>query len=178
MLARAAEAQKQNQFDEAEELYRNALSLIDSAFPDALDKRGPVAAALARTLFSASNEQNAIEVIDDHLKRVELNAPQDYNTVAQLHDLAGTFLGNANRFEESIQRFEKSLTLKSQANSDPSDVASTYAKIAISHARLNNKEKARIALKKSKELLEANVAPDDESLKRIESIAEKYDMSL
>ncbi len=101
-MARAAEAQKKNQFDEAEGLYSSALSLIDSAFPDALDKRGPVAAALARTLFSANNVQNAINVIYNHIKRVELNAPQDITMIAQLHDLAGTFLGNSNQFEESI----------------------------------------------------------------------------
>ncbi len=178
LLARAAEAQKKKKFDDAEKLYSSALSLIDSTFPDTLDKRGPVAATLARTLFGAGKVQEAVSVIDDHLKRLELNPSQDFNITAQFHDLAGTFLGNSNRFEESIVRFKKSLKLKSQANSDPADIASTYAKIAISHARLNNKEEAGAALKESKKLLEANAAPDDESLKRIESIATKYGLSL
>ncbi|MCP4605830.1 MAG: hypothetical protein GY847_35810 [Proteobacteria bacterium] len=178
LLARADEEKKKNQFAEAEALYSKALSLIDSTFPDALGKRGPVVGALAHTLFSSNKVQNAIDVIDDHVKKLGMKTPQDLNIAAQFFDLAGTFLGNSNRFDESIKRFERSLALKSKAESEPIDVASTHAKIAISYASMGNKEEARDALIEAKSLLEANVAPDDESLKRIESIAEKYDMSL
>ena len=95
--------------------------------------------------------------------------------IASFHELAGTLLGNKNLFDESLDRFRQVLEIQKKSNADPAVLASTHAKLAISHARLDEKSTAKQELDWARELLSTAPQKDTQGLGRLEQIAKDID---
>jgi tetratricopeptide (TPR) repeat protein len=174
LLKQSDAANKANKLGEAEALLVQVIDRIDREIPDNLTTRGRVVGNLVKVRFSAGKKAEAVAVVDDHISKLKAEEKTDPLAVAAFHDLIGTFLGNSGDLEAAIERFNEALPLKSEANASPSDIASIYAKIAISYARLNKKDKAGAALGKARALLSSQKPEDKESMNKLDAIATEF----
>jgi tetratricopeptide (TPR) repeat protein len=174
LLKRAETAQKASKLDEAEALLAQIVERMDKEIPDNLTTRGQVVGNLAKVRFSAGKTDGAVAVVDDHIAKLKADDRADPLLVAAFHDLLGTFLGNSGELEAAISRFNEELTLKSEAKATPADIATTHAKIAISYARLNQKDEAKNALGKARALLSTDKPEEKEGLEKLDAIAAEY----
>jgi tetratricopeptide (TPR) repeat protein len=174
LLLKSDQAFKAEKLDEAEQLLLQVLSIIDEKAPAHLKQRGQVAGTLSRVRFAAKKVDDAVGTIDDQIARFKKDPKHDPSIVASFHELAGTFLGNAEKYPESIERFNRCLAIRKKLNLEPSLIASTHAKLTISFARMGDKAKAREQLASARQILSEMVPKDEESLRQLDSVAAEY----
>jgi hypothetical protein len=176
MLIEADKAVKAGNPKDAEPLLLQVLDMMDTHAPRDLPQRGQVVGTLARVRFSVEKRGEGIDVIDQHIARLEEIETTDPTIIASFHELAGTLLGNSGAFAESIDRFRQVYDIQTRIRAAPKEMASTHAKLAISHAKLDDKSAAKQELDRARELLRTAKPEDTEAQRRLMEIAKEYDL--
>ena len=162
--------------EQADERLEKAISLIDAESPWSLYQRGQVVGTLARLRADMDRVGEAMDLFDAHIEKL-MNAPKpDPLSAATFHDNAGEMLGNQGRFAESLERFQRAVALRQNLSVDPRMTASSYAKIAVSYARLSDKQKAADAVQTAEDLLKGLQPPDEAGLQKLASIRKEYNL--
>ena len=163
---------------QAERLLIDAIEWLDKQTPGALSRRSRAVRMLVDLRFSVGRFDEGLDAVDQHIEILEKGESVEPKVVASFHELAGTLLGNNNAFGESILRFEELLAYQRRAKVGPVAIASTHAKLAISHAELNEKGTAKKELEEARRVLDSADVRDIDIYRRLDQIAKEYGLDL